>query len=58
MKRNKNGKALRNMVKAKRREKMKSEGYYDGRFGTRSEKSMKTYSRKTKHKGKDSDDQT
>lgn len=53
MKRNKKSKALRNKVKALRREKMKSEGYYDGRFKQRSEKSKKLYNRKNKHRGKD-----
>lgn len=53
MKKKKKGKALRNMIKAERREKMKSEGYYDGRFGTRTEKSKKMYNRNRKHKGKD-----
>ncbi len=56
MKKKKSSKALRNMVKAQRREKMKSEGYYDGRFGTRSEKSKKSFKRNPKHKGKGYDD--
>ena len=48
----KKGKSLRNLVKASRRLKMKSDGCYDGRFSQRAEPSGNMYKRKNKHKGK------
>jgi len=51
----KKSKSLRNLVKASRRLKMKSDGCYDGRFNQRVESSGKLYTRKNKHKGKDYD---
>jgi len=51
----KKGKSLRNLVKASRRLKMKSDGYYDGRFSQRVELSGKLYTRKKKHKGNNHD---
>ena len=52
MKKKKKGNSIRNMIKGVRREEMKDNGAYDGRFGTRSEVSDKTYKRNPKHKGK------
>lgn len=55
MAKKKKGKVLRNLVKGFRRDEMKDAGAYDGRFGTRSEVSDKSYKRNPKHKGKDND---
>lgn len=50
-------KTLRKLVKSQEREKRVDQGYYDGRFAPRVEKTKKSYSRKTKHKGKDLGDE-
>ena len=42
----KKSKSLRNLVKASRRLKMKSDGCYDGRFNQRVESSRKLYTKK------------
>lgn len=52
----KNKKTVRKLVKSQEREKRVDQGYYDGRFAPRVEKTKKSYSRKTKHKGKDLND--
>jgi hypothetical protein len=52
----KNKNSLRKLVKSKEREKRVDQGYYDGRFSPRVEKTKKSYNRKTKHKGKDLND--
>lgn len=48
-------KSIRKLVKSKERERRVDQGYYDGRFSPKVEKSKKSYKRNTKHKGRDLD---
>ncbi len=43
--------SIKKMMEANIREERKEQGFFDGRFSTRSYRSKKTYHRKRKHKG-------